>query len=491
LPNINCGIIECAKLPLNSLRGFEIKILITIASHGLKQDKYVEVLVDGYRKMAHETTIVVLSNVKKPVPLGVELIVGLPTNDPWSLPFAHKKVLAERVEEFDLFIYSENDTMVLEPGIDAFLRISEVLPENEIPGFLRYENSTRGVRNIISSHGHYHWDPASVVARGPYIFAFHTNEHAAFYLLKQKQLRKAIESGGFLRPPYRGKYDLACTAATDPYTICGLRKLICISHLDDFILHHLPDKYTDSGFTVEDQCFGKQVEALLGFGKTGMQPDSLIESETKLPDAWYSKDFYEPARQEILAEIPADVRSVLSVGSGSGKAEKSLMLEGKHVTAIPLDPVIGVCLEGTGVDLVHGGFDSARKALQGQAFDCIFISNILHLVPEPAKVLSSLCELLRPGGHVLLVTPNVATLKNSLNKLMGKAAFKDIGNFESGGAQNVSAKIVEEWLRAANCSISRLKWKASPRFERIMQLAPGLFDSLFGSEIIALGRKAG
>ena len=77
--------------------------------------------------------IVVLSNIKKDVGQETELLVGMPNKDPWSLPFAHKQVFADRLNNYDLFLYSEDDVLVTEKNIRAFLRAVDVLPENEIP----------------------------------------------------------------------------------------------------------------------------------------------------------------------------------------------------------------------------------------------------------------------------------------------------------------------------------------------------------------------
>ena len=96
---------------------------------------------------------------------------------------------------------------------------------------------------------------------GDFILAYFTNEHAACYLLTQKQLRNAIQSGGFLVSPHEGPYDLLCTAATDPYTQCGFKKMICISHLEDFIVPHLSSKYAGK-LGVGDKDFLRQIESL-------------------------------------------------------------------------------------------------------------------------------------------------------------------------------------------------------------------------------------
>ncbi len=465
------------------------KLLVVIASFGTNQDKYMERLVQEYRAMPYAVHVVVVSNVNKPVPEGVELVVGLPTKDPWSLPFAHKKVMADRVNDFDLFIYSENDTLVTERNIEAFLRVSKELPATEIPGFLRYEDGPTGLRNCISAHGHYHWDPSSPCKRGPYTFAFLTNEHAACYLLTRKQLQQALASGGFLVAPYQGKYDLACTAATDPYTRCGFRKLICISHLDDFLLHHLPDKYTGPEFNESDQEFKKQIKVLSAIAESGKQSISLIPTETNLPAALYSKDYYEPVREEVLKEIPASVKTVLSLGSGSGKTEKWLLEHGRRVTAIPLDAVIGACIENTGVEVVHGDFLAAKSELNDRAFDCLFVSNVLHLAAHPEETLKSMAELLRPGGYILIVTPNVTNLKNTIYRLSKKPGYQALASYEQGGVHCISRSSIQKMLRAAGCRIERLIWKSARRFEKISSLPLPWSASMLSSEIIVLAQK--
>ena len=87
--------------------------------------------------MPCNTHITVLSNVPKELGPNVEVAVGLPTKDPWSLPFGHKKIFSERIEDYDLFIYSEDDVLVTWKNIQTFLHLTKMLPKNDICGFLR------------------------------------------------------------------------------------------------------------------------------------------------------------------------------------------------------------------------------------------------------------------------------------------------------------------------------------------------------------------
>src|SRR5579864_6254290 len=206
-----------------------MNILVAIASYGTTHDQYLNRLIAEYRSMRHRVDIVVLTEAPKSMGPDVEVKVGLPTKDPWSLPFAHKQLFADRVNDYDLFIYSEDDHLITEQHVEAFLNASKVLPETEIAGFLVIEKAQGGKLNFCGFLAHFHWDPASVRSRGNQMFAHFTNEHSACYMLTQAQLRRAILSGGFLVGPHQGKYDLLCSAATDPYTQCGFTKVICIS----------------------------------------------------------------------------------------------------------------------------------------------------------------------------------------------------------------------------------------------------------------------
>src|SRR5262249_6616884 len=158
----------------------------------------------------------------------------------------------------------------------------------EIPGFLRFERSAAGCLSYPEVHGHFHWEPESVRTRGSYTLAFFTNEHSACYALTQDQLRQAIRSGGFLVPPHSSRYDLICTAGTDPYTQCGLEKLICISHLEQFSIHHLSNKYVGTGWGVSGAELSRQICTLLRLGKNVNRPTRLLDTETTLIDGWYS-----------------------------------------------------------------------------------------------------------------------------------------------------------------------------------------------------------
>src|SRR4029077_6482211 len=382
-----------------------LRLLVAIASYGTANGKYLSRVIDEYRTMPYSTDIVVLSNVPKDLGEGIQVVVGLPTKDPWSLPFAHKQAFVNRVNDYDLFVYSEDDVLITRKNVEAFLRLSEVLPDNELAGFLRFENDKDGKVFYPDVHRTYHWEVRSVRSRAGYMFDFLSNEHAGCYMLTQQQLERAIQSGGFLVAPHQGECQMLDAAATGPYTQCGFTKLICISHLKDFLVHHLPNKYVGR-LGVNAAHFEYQIRALLRIAVEGNTPSPLLDTPPDFKASRFGKTYYEPIRRDLVSLIPTSARSVLSIGCGWGATEEYLALSGKRVVAVPLDPVISACAQARGVELVQGDLKMALARLSSERVDCLLDSNVLHLVQDPCEILVLFAPLLSDAAIVIAAVPN-------------------------------------------------------------------------------------
>lgn len=121
-----------------------MRILVAIANYGPYRFGYLDKVITTYQRMPHWVDLVVNSDRVKRVPPGIRLVVGLPTPDPCSLPFAHKRLFAERQDDYDLFIYTEDDILIRDHNLAAFLEASAVLSEDEIAGLFRYERDEAG-----------------------------------------------------------------------------------------------------------------------------------------------------------------------------------------------------------------------------------------------------------------------------------------------------------------------------------------------------------
>lgn len=465
-----------------------MRVLVVIANYGTKNDRYLHRLLDEYRSMPYETHVVVLTNAPKHFGADVEVIIEVPVGDPWSFPFAHKNILASRVDDYDLFIYSEDDTLITQRNIELFLSATDVLPENEIAGFMRSETAPDGTVTISTMHGHFHWDPCSVVRRGQYMFAHFTNEHSGAYLLTRHQLERAIQSGGFLVGAHQGRYHLPETAATDPYTQCGFKKMICISRHDDVILPHLPNVYVGKlGLPKAD--FLEQIRALRLI-QDGTRPCSiLLDAESKAGAEKWSKSYYEPVSHEVLNLIPDGVRTLLSYGCGWGAMEEKLSQRGIRVTAVPLDSVIAACAEARGLEVICGSSESILKTLSGRQFDCVLLSDVLHLLSNPADTLSSLSSLLRTRGLVVASVPNTGQIFAVYRRLTGNASFS-LGRRENSGRVHAATyRRLMKWLAASQLRTRTVLSLFPERIQQVGWISQNRLSGCLASRFVALAER--
>jgi SAM-dependent methyltransferase len=433
--------------------------------------------------MSHEIDIVVLSEGPKDFGPDIKVRVGLPSNDPWTLPFAHKEVFAENVDNYDLFIYNEDDILITERHVNAFLETTKVLREDEIAGFMRYELDAQGRRYFCDVHSQFHWDASLTCHRGGQVFGFFTNEHAGCFLLTQAQLKQAIASGGFLVPPHRNRYGLPETAATDPYTQCGFRKMISLTNFEEFTVHHMSNRYL-GWLGLESSDFYKQIATLTSLNGESAKYRPLFEVQAKLLGSRYSKWYYEPYDAKSTSLIPLNARSVLSIGCGWGATEEALLKSGKKVTAIPLDSIIAALPEEKGIRVIRESLLEAPKRLQGETFDCVLFSNGLHLIADPVLLLREFGELLSPNGCFVAGIPNLARLPILLRGALGQPDYRNFStSYDVTGFHLTNRRVLQGWLEKAGFMLAKSVYDIPAKAEFADRLSLGLVRPLVGSRL--------
>src|SRR5437879_6487444 len=85
---------ECSSLSQTDVR--RLRLLVAIASYGEKNLKFLKQMISTYRRMPFDVDVVVLCESPKNLGNEAEVVVGLPSRNPWSLPFAHKAIFAQR-----------------------------------------------------------------------------------------------------------------------------------------------------------------------------------------------------------------------------------------------------------------------------------------------------------------------------------------------------------------------------------------------------------
>jgi 2-polyprenyl-3-methyl-5-hydroxy-6-metoxy-1,4-benzoquinol methylase len=431
--------------------------LVAISSYGEKNLEVLKGIIQTYRSMTMEVDVVVVSEAPKDLGSEVQVVVGLPARNPRSLPFAHKRIFAENVDRYDLFVFSEDDIGVTEKNIQAFVRATAHLKSDEIAGFLRYEVDQSGRWMITEGWGPYHWKPETVRRRGPYTIAEFTNEHAGFYALTQPQVRSAIASGGFLRNPCEGRYGMLETAATDPYTNCGFRKVICISDLEDFLVHHMSNRYANT-LPSSLTSFQEQAQTLMDI-HIGVHPSTtLCEVESKLWPWGWQKSYYERPSDGVLKMVPSTATNVLSIGCGWGVTEEILKERGAKVTALPLNSVIGAAAARRGINVIYGTLAECFRILDGQQFDCVLLTNLLHLQPTPAHLVERCSRFVQEGGALVLSGLNFDRVSSFIKRQCGIGESRKLWTYERSGISTCGPRTLAKCIRDTGLRISSVQW---------------------------------
>lgn len=243
-----------------------MKVLAVLVNYGDEQLSYLTQVVASLKAFKkYEVTVIVQSNIPLEIK-GVDIVNVVALKNYQFLPLTCRKEIWKRKDEFDIFIYGENDHLFLEKHIDKHIEYSGFLPENRIPGLIQYENDGDNFY-YVGYHSHFDWDYNSVETYNGKKFAYFNNTHQATFILTKKQLNKVATQINFeklvrytpfylynnlansirkkfqkpIKEPFR--YSFKCKVNTDIYDFGGMKKVICISEFKDNIIHHLPNLY--------------------------------------------------------------------------------------------------------------------------------------------------------------------------------------------------------------------------------------------------------
>jgi 2-polyprenyl-3-methyl-5-hydroxy-6-metoxy-1,4-benzoquinol methylase len=112
-------------------------------------------------------------------------------------------------------------------------------------------------------------------------------------------------------------------------------------------------------------------------------------------------------RDLLLAHLPAAPARIADLGCGTGSLAVLLAESGYDVTGIDLSEAMLAAARSkaseAGVEVRLAAGDAANPALARGGFDAVLCRHVLWALPEPAEVLARWCDLLRPGGGLVLV----------------------------------------------------------------------------------------
>ena len=140
------------------------------------------------------------------------------------------------------------------------------------------------------------------------------------------------------------------------------------------------------------------------------------------------------AQLKELTEFLPQKGSVLDVGSGQGLVPHALHLLGYSVFSVDAPRLSG---PGPLERLLHLGIPGAygevgvdQLPLDRESIDAVFAGDVIeHLPDSPRPFLEHLSEVLRPGGLIMLSTPNATRLTVRTKVLLGFSNWPSIEDY--------------------------------------------------------------
>lgn len=250
-----------------------IKVLAVLVNYGNEQLSYLEEVVKelkGFEK--YNVTVIVNSNIPLDIP-GIDKVNVYKLEDYQLLPLTCRKIIWKNKDDFELFLYGENDHLFIEKHLDNHILYSKILPKNRISGLIQIEKDGDNIYYPGYHSGKdyaFEWDFKSVETHKGKKFAYFSNLHQATFILTREQLLQVGKKINFInlvnenqnalllnlkrklrryfKINFKNKkqiYSVKCKVNTDIYKFGGFKKVICITDFKDNLIHHLPNLYID------------------------------------------------------------------------------------------------------------------------------------------------------------------------------------------------------------------------------------------------------
>jgi 2-polyprenyl-3-methyl-5-hydroxy-6-metoxy-1,4-benzoquinol methylase len=148
--------------------------------------------------------------------------------------------------------------------------------------------------------------------------------------------------------------------------------------------------------------------------------------------------------QALLAKTSPPPADLIELGAAPGAQCIDLARLGYHVTAVDLGEAsdawgdeesqsMSAAFVRAGIDLVLWDLDKTPYPLDDASFDIVVMTEVLeHLRDYPLLALREVRRILRPGGLLVLTTPNAASLQRRARLLAGRSVHTPLSDWMFG-----------------------------------------------------------
>jgi SAM-dependent methyltransferase len=184
---------------------------------------------------------------------------------------------------------------------------------------------------------------------------------------------------------------------------------------------------------------------------------------------------------------------VLDVGCSTGYLAMVLSRRGNRVVGIELDPDAADRAREWCEDVFVGDAETIDTHLGG-AFDVVLCADVVEHMRDPEAFLRRATRSLRPGGRIVLSTPNVANWTIRLSLLAGRFTYTDRGILDRGHTRLFTRRSLTECLAAAGYQIEAIDFTVpvpligTPAVEAAAHALGRLRPTLFAYQFVVSAR---
>jgi 2-polyprenyl-3-methyl-5-hydroxy-6-metoxy-1,4-benzoquinol methylase len=151
---------------------------------------------------------------------------------------------------------------------------------------------------------------------------------------------------------------------------------------------------------------------------------------------------------KLLALLDRPQR-VLDAGCSTGYLAERLQQRGATVVGLEMDERAAELARRSCAEVYVGDIETMELPFEPASFDAIVCGDLIEHLRDPQAMLARLRPLLRPGGRLVLSTPNIANWAMRLGLLFGRFRYTEWGILDKTHTRFFTRKTLRECLEAA------------------------------------------